>query len=72
MVRVVECPVSIVFGPDPVLEAVQEVLSDLGEGRAVHERLRVDLKEEAGRHDRSGYREAYSGQLMPTSRTAAR
>jgi ATP-dependent DNA helicase RecG len=46
--------VSIVFGPDPVIEAVQAVLDDLDAGKPVRERIRVDLKEEAGRRDRAG------------------
>src|SRR5688572_19973417 len=46
--------VTINFGPDPVLDAVAGALADLADGRPVRERLRVDLKEEAGRRDRAG------------------
>lgn len=45
---------SMIFGPDPVRVAVQDVLNDLACGRPGRERLQVDLKEEAGRHDRHG------------------
>jgi ATP-dependent DNA helicase RecG len=45
---------TIRFGPDPVLDAVGSVLADLADGRPVRERLRVDLKEEAGRRDKTG------------------
>ena len=62
---------SIVFGPDPVLVAVQEALADLSAGHQVRERLRIDLKEEAGRYDRSGQPVAGSRENEPAARALA-
>ena len=45
---------AILFGPDPVHEAVSRMLEGLGTGSPIRECLRVDLKEEAGRRDRTG------------------
>lgn len=46
----------IVFGSNPVHEAVQDALARLGAGQSVTdvERQAVDFKEEAGRRDKSG------------------
>lgn len=46
--------VTTLFGPDPVHQIVDDALTALAEGRPVRERLHIDLKEEAGRRDRTG------------------
>jgi ATP-dependent DNA helicase RecG len=63
--------VGIVFGPDPVLSAVQDVLAELGAGRSVRERQHVDLKQEAGRHDRTGRPTAGSTENETAARALA-
>ncbi len=45
---------SITFGVDPVVEAVQHALRSLDAGERVVERERIDLKEEAGRRGDDG------------------
>jgi ATP-dependent DNA helicase RecG len=43
-----------VFGQSPVVAAVADVIAILANGGAITERERIDLKEEAGRRDRTG------------------